>query len=706
MEKCGLTVLGRYLSSLRSNLEAHVFIAVSKEAAIFYCKGGAYIIIYTGEGMNNLFNELEKVLKEDERFISQDGKLMRNAVYEAANKMDESLLVLLTNNESIKKAFFKKINGVLVFDKQEFSFVINNRELLPDSYTRFKQKIGLVDFKNEFIVSKNDVVLSFPFKDCLLEFDSTDPNKDRKEVFYNETLVHEKIDSLLDKKVFTNAELIDKNGEKEIESFDDKSNLLIKGNNLLAMYSLLPRYRNQIKLMYWDVLYNTESDKVPYADSFKHSSWLVMMKNRLEVAKQLLKDDGVICIQCDDNEMAYLKVLMDEIFKRENFINNISVNMSNMSGQKINNAINGKRFPKLKETILIYAKDKEIIELLIPKINKKEWDDEYNKIIPEWKKSDYNLFEIETVENANIKIENYHLYSLIDYAKKENIELNDEWKFKNSYRIFATKPNSSLLKKAKDINFDKPISFINNASGGNKLIITDFNKETTTARIELASALLNNSIYLGDNWTDIITTGGVAQEGGVVLQGGKKPEKLLKRIVEMGSVKGDIVLDAYFGTGTTGAVAMKMNRQFIGIEQLDSHIELAKKRLKNVIAGDETGISKQVGWNGGGSFVYFELKKLNQQYIDKIESINDKKELSKLAIDILHSDFISCNIDVEKVVGEFKNIEELEIEDLKKILIELLDKNQLYVNYGDIDDEEMKVSDTDKNFTKSFYGEE
>ena len=654
--------------------------------------------------MNKTFDNLKNLLGKDERFVSQDGKIMRNAVYEAANKMDEKLLSLLTTNEEIKNTFFKTVNGMLVFDKQEFNFVINNRELLPDSYTRFKQKIGLVDSKNDFIVSKNDVVLSFPFKDCVLEFDSTDPNKDRKEILFNETLAHDKIDNLLDKKIFTNAKLINENDEQEIETFDDKSNLLIKGNNLLVMHSLLPRYRNQIKLIYWDVLYNTESDKVPYADSFKHSSWLVMMKNRLEVAKQLLKDDGVICIQCDDNEMAYLKVLMDEIFGRENLINVLVVEMASTGGLKRSHK--DQHFLKTKEYILIY----------------------YNKIFnkleslyDEWLvyDSNYTIFfdEKDGIQKLKDKITELNpQYNNLKESGYLNYEDIYNYIIENKDKIYRRHNPSSWAKK----NFDKGIVIWKDETKKTRNeVIKVYNDDNAEfeylmkigsgeyERLEpLSWNYYENKFKLlrGDIWKNYYKDmGNVNKQGGVKLSGGKKPERLLIDLIKAFTSNNEIVLDAYFGTGTTGSATINTNRIFIGIEQLDSHMELAKKRIYNVITANLADCEEP--YNGGGSFIYCELKKLNQEYIDRIKTIDNKKELAGLALEVLHSDFISCNIDVDKVVGEFQNIENLEIDDLKKVIIELLDKNQLYVNYSDIDDEEMKISDKDKKFNKSFYGE-
>ena len=130
--------------------------------------------------------------------------------------------------------------------------------------------------------------------------------------------------------------------------------MIIKGNNLIALASLLKRYEGKVKCIYIDPPYNTGNDSFKYNDRFNHSTWLVFMKNRLELAKRLLSDDGVIFVQCDDNEQAYLKVLMDDILGRDNFVNSIIPQMSNLSGNKIEHAIQGRKFPKTKEYILLY----------------------------------------------------------------------------------------------------------------------------------------------------------------------------------------------------------------------------------------------------------------------------------------------------------------------------------------------------------------
>lgn len=651
--------------------------------------------------MKNL-NNVYDVLKQEKQFLDNEGNIFKNKVCEYARKMDKSLLKLLYNNKLTRDLFFIEIDDLKVFDNQKFNNYIENKDFLPDSYTNFKNNIGLYDNLGNSINDCEDVVLQFPYKDCILEFDSTKESDKRNEIFFNETLMKKEIDVLLNPKVLTNAKRYDKNEISDINEIKDNDNLIIKGNNLLALHSLLPRYKGMIKCMYWDILYNTNNDKVPYNDSFKHSSWLTMMKNRLEVVRDLLSKDGLIFLQCDDNEQAYLTVLCDEVFGRENRVNTICVNMSNVSGKKIKHAIEGKRFPKTKEYILVYKSDKGDIKLKIPKASKTKWDKEYNKIIPQWTIEDNKILESNDIHLANKKIRDYKLVSLVEYCKNNNIELTDEWKLENSYRIFATKPNESLLKKYRNNKFSTDIAFVYNESQKLKLILTNFNKETETARIELASALLNNSIYLSDNWTDISTTGGIAAEGDIKLKNGKKPEKLIQRVIESSTNPGDIVLDAYLGSGTTAAVAHKMNRQYIGIEQLDSHIDKSLQRMKNVINGDQTGISKDVNWQGGGSFVYCELKKLSQLFIDKVNKASEE-ELLSIYEELKDNQFVSYRVDINKVEKNKKGFLSLSEDKKRKLLIDVIDKNMLYVNYCDIEDEAYNVSQNDKLFNNSFY---
>ena len=657
--------------------------------------------------MNKIFETLENLLKKDEKFVSQDGKIMRNSVYEASNKMDEKLLSLLMSNEKIKEVFFKKINDVYVFDKQKFNFVINNREMLPDSYTRYKQDIGLINSKYDYISATNDVVLSFPFKDCVLEFDSTDPEQKREEVFFNEILAHDEIDHLFSDKVLTNAKLIDKDGEKELTEFDDNSNLLIKGNNLLAMHSLLSKYTGQVKLIYWDILYNTKNDRPPYPDSFKHSSWLTMMKNRLDVAKKLLKDDGIICLQCDDNEMTYLKVLMDELFGRDNYLITL-IEQVRYSDKSLNDKSD---FQPVFEYLLVYKSTKNKATIYRPTI-------EYslNKFIFEIK--EISPGEEFMVNGRKVTVFKKGEWDIIKSKEPGMNKLKETW---ITGAIYSGTGHGLMWQRVVEPRISKDgYECLYKVDGlgddglgyryytGPQKKTARYGKMYTAVPIsrkkEIESGVGSKKELTIVNYINISPDlGNCRQEGGVELQAGKKPEVYLNYLLTLFTKENDIVLDAYFGSGTTGAVAMKMGRRFIGIEQLDSHIELAKTRLKNVIAGDETGISKIVNWKGGGSFIYCELKKLNENYAEEIKHANTKDELSDIWKRMFDTGFISCFANKDKVLNMIKDPNNTSIDDMKKVLMELLDKNQLYVNYEDMNDENFKVSNIDKEFTESFY---
>ncbi len=235
---------------------------------------------------------------------------------------DEKLLTFMLedkNANDYKNAFFKTIANSPVFNQKALLECLTKE--LENSFTRFENKIGLYlqgDPKHP-IKSSESVVLNFPFKDNVLLGNAKDNSTKTKELFYHEILHKKEIDTLLHKKALCRFEM---HGEGDLESAlkDKNTNYLIKGNNLIALHSLKKKFAKQVKCIYIDPPYNTGNDSFNYNDNFNHSSWLVFMKNRLEVAREFLSDDGVIFVQCDDNEQAYLKVLMDEIFGRDNFI--------------------------------------------------------------------------------------------------------------------------------------------------------------------------------------------------------------------------------------------------------------------------------------------------------------------------------------------------------------------------------------------------
>ena len=669
----------------------------------------------------NLSNEIMEIMKKDKRFVKDDGNFDKVAFYKEVNNLDELVLSKLMKVKSIKEKYFKKVGDNFVFDKSDFLNLFDNVNFLGDSWTRFRSSIGLIDKNEKFIIDNDDVVLSFPFKDCVLEFDSTDTNTKREEHFINERIAKEKIDVMFEKKVFSNATKVDKNGEKKCLEYNENDNMLINGNNLIAMYAILPKYKGKIKLMYWDILYNTggdKGDKVPYNDSFKHSSWLVMMKNRLEIAKKLLRDDGVICLQCDDNEMAYLKVLCDEIFGRDKFQNCLVIETGGaLFGNRATEKSYRNGFVKVKDYILIYS-IKASIEtepLFVPLKNIYDThyfnylDDSDNKVsLLSIIKSNEKIVKLFNKYNLKIERNNIQKLMIIDDEFYEYMTV------KISNRLFTMHPMSSenslpkeiinKLTPSKGYLYNNKYYTITTTGTPNTL---DSYQDCLRIKDSVSGKLIRSG-FRGDLWKDFqLAMQNVDDEGGenIILKNGKKPEQLLYDILYSLTKKGDIVLDAYFGTGTTGSVAMKMGRRFIGIEQLDEHFELAKTRLTNVINGDKTGVSDQVGWEGGGSFVYVELAKLNKKYEDKLDKLKygDEKGLKKIFDEIFSNAYLNCYINANSIKEQEDSYNKLSFDDKKQLLKDILDKNQLYINYMDMDDKEFNVTSDDKKWTNSFY---
>ena len=235
----------------------------------------------------NIFEVVEDTLKTNDKYVSENGKLLKAIVYSDVMMMDKTLLSLLVSNHKIKETFFENIDGIFVFDKQKFAWFIESKEFLPDSYTIYTNKIGLTK-DGEFISKSNDVVLDFPYKDCVLEGGQNKDIQKRKEIFYNEIIASDEIRKMLDPKVLTNAKRYTQDSVEENILFKDNDNLIIKGNNLITLSSLLKRYEGSVKCIYIDPPYNTGSDSFCYNDSFNQSTWLIFKKNRLKEAKKLL----------------------------------------------------------------------------------------------------------------------------------------------------------------------------------------------------------------------------------------------------------------------------------------------------------------------------------------------------------------------------------------------------------------------------------
>ena len=668
-----------------------------------------------------LYETLEQQLKKEPNFVTDNGELKKWVVLNKALNFEEELIGLLLDNADLKEKFFVNVKGTLVFNQNLFVQFLEQKNYLNDSYTQYKNKLGLT-IDGKYLKQRNEVALVWPFKDCILEGGQSREEDKREEIFFNEILAQDEITQLLEPKVLTNAKRIDKDGEKPLDQFNRKENdtitdnLIIKGNNLLALHTLKEEFAGKVKLIYIDPPYNTGNDSFGYNDSFNRSTWLTFMRNRLYAAKALLSKDGMICVQCDDNENAYLKILMDEVFENR-FLNNVAVKMSEASGVKMNHAKG--RFPKLKEFILMYKMPNFKGFITVDKYEQKEWDPENNIFIDNLTEEQRSkLIELEAKEinddtdviKANEILKKAKKISLATKLKELDFGNEDEkteWLFKNSYRIIKTAGSSSLatLVKSLDNVPKQDIAAAVSKKGVLFFYITDFNRDTKQPRLQVIFADSNIFKNPCDFWQDIKTTGAIAEEGGVKLSNGKKPEKILYRLIKMITNEGDIVLDYHLGSGTTAAVAHKMKRQFIGIEQLDYGENDSVIRLKNVINGDDTGISpyEDVNWHGGGSFAYLELKKYNQTFIEQIEAAKDTKALLKVWEQMKAKSFLNYNVDIKKQDEHLEEFKTFTLAEQKQHLCELLDKNQLYVNLSSLNDVDFACTEEEKKVTKDFY---
>ncbi|ARR00953.1 site-specific DNA-methyltransferase [Campylobacter porcelli] len=586
----------------------------------------------------------------------------------------EFLLEKSSFKDEYKKRFFDSAYGALIFKKDDFLNFLDLR-LLSASYTSFSNKIGLGVAEKKFLKNSQDIVLNFPFKDCVLKGGQSKDEDKSTELFFNNILAKSEIDVLFSPKVLNNFELIGGGQNDTLENvLKNKPNLLIKGNNLIALHTLKEYFRhqseqNKVKLIYIDPPYNTGNDSFNYNDRFNHSTYLTFMKNRLEIARELLRDDGVIFVQCDDNEQAYLKVLMDEIFGRENFVCNV------VYEKKYSPQNDAKWLSDNHDFIVIYAKNKTI-----------------------WRP---NLLPRTKEMNAR-------------YKNPDNDPRGD-WK------------NSDCLVKTYSANYDYPIQ-----TPSGRIVNSPKGRCWMTSKENFQKLIDDNRIYFGkdgDNvpclkrflsevkqgvtpltiwkYTEVGHNQDALREvlalfGNEKVFATPKGEKLLQRILEISTNENDLVLDFFAGSGTTLAVAHKMKRRYIGIEQMEYIESITKERLKKVIEGEQGGISKAVNWQGGGNLIYCELASLNAKFIEKIENSSDENELNQIYENLQKLAFIDYRVDIKNDLKdmEFSNLDFI---DKKRILKNCLDRNMDYIPYADIDDGEYKIDEQTRILNGIFY---
>ncbi|GAA8215764.1 hypothetical protein HpKG25_10320 [Helicobacter pylori] len=589
---------------------------------------------------------------------------------------DEKLLTFMLEHENAndyKNAFFKTISNSLVFNQKALLECLTKE--LENSFTRFENKIGLYS-QGRPIKSSELVVLNFPFKDNVLLGNAKDNSTKSKELFYHEILHKKEIDMLLRKKALCRFEM---HGESDLESAlkDKNTNYLIKGNNLIALHSLKKKFAKQVKCIYIDPPYNTGNDSFNYNDNFNHSSWLVFIKNRLEAAREFLSDDGVIFVQCDDNEQAYLKVLMDEIFGRENFI-------ACFVWEKTSNSLSRIRIKT--EYILCYEKTK--FWLIFNGDMAEEGQDfpilnEVN--VKRTLQFPPNSIYFKTFKGV-IKPTKFNKMELIDDLRIVNktnsnmVRINAKFKWTQDKLDDEIKEGTTFVIKSDEFS----MRYIR--KGDREVKASNvFNAECgVTTNIKATSEI---KVLFANSNTDLFST--------------PKPEALISRILEISTNENDLVLDFFAGSGTTCAVAHKMKRRYIGIEQMDYIETITKERLKKVIEGEQGGISKKCGFKGGGSFVYAELKEVNLEIKKQILNAKSKSECLKIFNDLSERFLKRADNKMDAIHSEeFHN---LDLNEQKRIYCALLDANEDYLNLGDIDEDTWGIDEITKKYNEIFY---
>ena len=644
------------------------------------------------------FNEkLIALLKTNPDFVDESGELLPAAVKDHAWKLNHNLIRLLLSDPEIKLTFFDEIDGHWVFNHNTFIDYIAAKNFLANSYTQFRNKIGL-NIDGKFLRERGEASLVWPYKDCVLEGGQTKEAEKRKEIFFNEILAQDEINRMFDPKVLTNWKRHTVEGERGVADIQRdengiiRENLIIKGNNLIALHTLKQQFRGQVKLIYIDPPYNTkgESSSFGYNNSFNHSSWLTFIRNRLEIAKDLLRDDGLIIIAIDDEEQAYLAVLCDEVFGRVNHIGTVIV-QSKPSGRTTDSY-----FATCHEYLHIYSK-----QAGLPTINFLELTDEQKKQYTEG--TGENLFRwrdfLRTggLSTPTERPNSYYPIYFLPKDEKISLERISDEQIEilpldsNGNKRVWRKTRPSFLKHVND----KEIKIEQSKSGQWKVKIIDKIKKGTRPK----SVWTDSKYDASSHGTKLLKN---LFEGQKVFSYPKSIHAV-KDIIEILTERegADIILDFFAGSGTTAHAVLELNekdngsRQFILVEQMDYVENVTVPRVNKVMKKENIG-----------DFIYCELMQYNQTYMDKIRSSQSTEELVALWKDIAEHSFLNWYVNAEnpeEAVNDFTAIGNLEAQ--KHLLAELLDKNQLYVNLSEIEDADFQVSAEDKVLNKAFYGE-
>lgn len=638
-------------------------------------------------------------------YFSDKGTLKRNKVIEDLDAYTPMLMKSLLANQLIHDTYTESIviddKSVEIFKLNQFIEMFTYKEYWQDSYTKFENKIGLTA-GGKFIDETADVVLDFPFKDTVLKAGMTkEDQKDADEPFLHETIAKAEIDQLLEPKIFVNAKRYDKDGQHDATEFSNDDNLILKGNNLIALHSIENRYAGKIKMVYLDPPYNTGSDSFEYNDQFSRSAWLTFIKNRVEIAKKLLTNDGVILIQTSFHQYPYLRVLLDNILGED--CHQFDLNVLVRHPDRALTA--DKPFNDVMEYTLIYSRQNDF---QMPRKIEKKTPDKYDRVVTVADHQD------EVLELGNKKVDVF----LPEHTDIKKVEPATDNLHRETIRGSIREKNSSgrfYVAYLENLRGKYPPRTI--------FRVPDMGDDSLGYRyfeLPKSSKIKNGAYYQGmptssdvtkkpyPNFINMVEPYNQANNQGTYsFRNGKKPEEFIQYLINIFTNEHDIVLDFFMGSATTQAVALKMHRRFIGIEQMNYINTVSVPRLQSVINGEQGGISKDVNWQGGGSFVYAELMEKNQGYLKDVQHAETTKQLENVVNRMIAGGAVfDFRVDVEKVMQD-PEYQAMSLADKKQLMVKVIDKNQLYYAYSDMEDRDVQelMSESDIAFNKSFYGE-
>ena len=629
--------------------------------------------------------DLTALLASEPSFVI-NGKISKDVVVESALALDKTLLDLLTSDKEISKHFFKKSNNYLIFDKIKFQKFVLNKDFLPDNYTQFQINIGLAT--DDYYIKDDDrVVLNWPYKDCLLEGGQDSEDSKRSEVFWNEILAPNEITRLLRPKALTNIEKFGYKVDKTTKiNLADNNNLIIKGNNLLALHTLKSRYGAKVDVIYIDPPYYFDdtkgSDTFSYNSNFKLSTWLTFMKNRLEIARKLLSKKGVIFISTNDEGVYHLKLICDEIFGTDKYITNF------IWKKRAGGGNDSEGVAMDHEYILCYGN--------IEGLKKLEFNEEQLK--------KYKYQDSKFASHGPYSLKNLHDSSLQDSkglhhdieCPDGSILLGKDYQWKCNKETFEERKADDRIVFTQDKNGKWRVEYKIYLYENKGQLIYDEDGKIIHKGI-IPNALLDNVASNSDGTKDLKILFPETKK----IFSYPKPVKLIKHLLKIVDNKNAIVLDFFAGSGTTAHATLELNeddggrRLFVLVEQLDYVKTLTAERVKRAIKH----------YNFESDFIYAELAELNEVFVKEIKQSSTKPQLLAVWDSMLEKSFISYRFVGLKTLNR-SYLENFEISDLKKLLLEVLDMNMLYLPLSEIEDTDFKFDKKVIELNKQFFGED